>query len=446
MKNILLLHLESISNQTLRLFPDAFSSVRALMDRSVSFRNFFSSATSSLMAITDAWHGNSFELDYAAALERVTPAGLSRNLFSILGDCGCRSTVLCLNMNHAADGTRICTWPGGLEPVRGTDSPRELLSWFDGLTAEPPFAVYVWNLVSHVEQHDPESDGAASLAGRLECKYRQADRMVGDLIALLERKGLLDATVVVLMGDHGDDLWTHGLKGGFVHATEPYAAVTWVPMCIRAPHAVPAVYTAPASTIDIRNTVLGLLGRTVADRFADMGIDLFERTNRMVFSQNLLANQSGSPSPAISKAYAAMNESFLLLASRHGLELYDHRLDPTNSCNLLHFFDLDGDGGLRFVPPEGFGVPHFNVIFRRFPDHVRHISENFTALRQGLQTFVKKKNAYAAPENGFPLSRLSVFNRNAVQEFSFACSGPKRSLAARARRVVRRIGKRVLAR
>lgn len=446
MKNLLILHLESISHQTLRLFPDAFPCARALMARSVVFRNFFASATSSLMAIASVWHGNSFELDHATALDRVMPAGLSRNLFSMLSDCGYRSSVVCLNMNHPVSGTRICIWPENLEPVYGTDSPVDLVARFDSITDGQPFAVYVWNLVSHVEQHDAESDAAATLADRLESKYRQADRLVGEIVSLLENKGLLGSTVVVLMGDHGDDFWTHGLKGGFLHAIEPYATVTAVPMSIYLPGTQPYVYAEPAGTVDIRNTVMGLLDCRDDEHFPDAGINLLARKNRMVFSQNLLANQAGSPSPSISKAYAAMNEAYLLLAGRQGLEFYDHRLDPSNSCNLLHFFALGESGALSFIPPEGFGVPHFNEVFRHFPAHVRHMNDAFIALRNGLVSFVEKKNAYASAPNRFPLSFLTTFNRNGAQDFSFACAVPKRSLAARARRAVQQIGKRVLGR
>ena len=446
MKNILFLHLESISNQTLRLFPDAFPCVRALRARSVVFRNFFASATSSLMAIASVWHGNSFELDHATALDRVMPAGLCRNIFSMLSDCGYHSSVACLNMNHPAEGTRICIWPENLEPVYGTDAPADLLARLDSITGAGPFAVYVWNLVSHVEQHDAESDAAATLADRFESKYRQADWLVGEIVSLLETKGLLDNTVVVLMGDHGDDLWTHGLKGGFLHAIEPYATVTAVPMSIYLPGTQPYVYAGPAGTVDIRNTVLGLLDCRDDEPFPDAGINLLIQKNRMVFSQNLLANQAGSPSSSISKAYAAMNEDYLLLAGRQGLEFYDHRLDPSNSCNLLNFFAPGEGGALRFIPPDGFGVPHFNEIFRRFPVHVRHMNDAFIALRSGLASFVEKKNSYAEAPNRFPLSCLAAFNRSGSQDFSFACAVPKRSLTARALRAARRIGKRVLER
>lgn len=444
MKNLLILHLESISNQTLKAFPNSFPATRSLMARSLGFRNFFSSATSSLMALAAVWHGNSFELDYAPTLANVMPAGLSSNLFSVLQDRGYNCSTLCLNMNHPESGTRICIWPEELEPVWGTDSPSELISRFDAIS-DQPFAVYVWNLVTHVEQHDPQSDSMASLAQRLENKYQQADQLTGELVALLEKKDLLDNTVVILMGDHGDDFWTHGFKGGFLHAIEPYAGITSVPLSISVPHTAPTVYSVPASTIDIRNTVLALLGCTVGDSFADMGINLLDQKNSMVFSQNLLANQVATPSPSISKAYAAMNESYLLLVGKNGLEFFEHRLDPANCCNLLHFFSLGAGGELHFSAHD-FSVPHFDEIFRRHPANLRHINDNFMELRTGLCAFVQKKNTYAAEENMLPLSCLNIISRKGAEDFSFADLHTKKTFFAKAKGTLWRYGRRVLGR
>lgn len=442
MKNLIFLHLESISNHTLKAFPDAFPATRFLMARSCVFQNFFSSATSSLMALSAVWHGNSFELDYATTLDSVQPAGLSRNFFSVLQDYGYTCATLCLNMNHSEAGTRICIWPEELEPVWGTDSPTELVSRFDALS-DRPFAVYVWNLITHVEQHDPQSDDTLSLAQRLESKYQQADQLIGELVALLEKKRLRDNTVVVLMGDHGDDFWTHGFKGGFLHATEPYAGITSVPLNICVPHNAPQIYTSPASTIDVRNTLLGLLDCTEEDSFADMGINLFEQKNSMVFSQNLLANQAATPSPSISKAYAAMNESYLLLAGKNGLEFYEHRLDPANCCNLLHFFSLGAGDELQFST-DGFSNPHFDAIFQHHPANLQHINDNFMELRAGLRAFVQKKNACATEENSLPLSCLTIINRKGAEDFSFACPDTKKSFLVKAKGALQRYGKRVL--
>ena len=85
------------------------------------------------------------------------------------------------------------------------------------------------------------------------------DSQIGQLLEVLERRGLLDRTVVVVVGDHGESLgdhgeWTHGL---FV-----YQSVLHVPLMIRAP--LPALRGRRVSgltrSVDVMPTVLELLG------------------------------------------------------------------------------------------------------------------------------------------------------------------------------------------
>ena len=47
------------------------------------------------------------------------------------------------------------------------------------------------------------------------------------------RKGLLDRTRIVGYGGHCDDAWTHRLKMGMVHGTEPYTDRLCAPRAIR---------------------------------------------------------------------------------------------------------------------------------------------------------------------------------------------------------------------
>src|SRR5678815_896480 len=104
----------------------------------------------------------------------------------------------------------------------------------------------------------------------------------------LEQKGLLDDTLVVLYGDHGDDCWTHGYKGGMIHGTEPYTEIIATPFAIR----------------------------------------------------------DSSLEPGMRSDLSITDHTYTLMASSRGLEMYAHRLDPGNHFNLLHFFALDSGGQL----------------------------------------------------------------------------------------------------
>ena len=74
-KNLLILHLESITRHSLAIFGSSFPNIRRLMQEAVVFENFFSSATSTLMAITYLLHGNDLEYDTNSAFEGIKPAG-----------------------------------------------------------------------------------------------------------------------------------------------------------------------------------------------------------------------------------------------------------------------------------------------------------------------------------------------------------------------------------
>ncbi len=160
------------------------------------------------------------------------------------------------------------------------------------------------------------------------------------MLATLERKGLLDGTTFVVYGDHGDDCWTHGFKGGMVHATEPYTAITRTPLAIRDPDLAAGTTGDLASTIDLAPTCLALLGIDAPPAFPHSGINLCAGAREHVYAQNFTANQPDDAALGIAQAFAVADADYALLASSRGLELYAYRLDPGNHCNLLHFFDL----------------------------------------------------------------------------------------------------------
>jgi hypothetical protein len=78
MKNLLILHLESISRPRLAAFDGAFPNLRRVMGEALVFDNFFSSATSTLMVATYLFHGNDFQFDTATEFEGMRPEGPRR--------------------------------------------------------------------------------------------------------------------------------------------------------------------------------------------------------------------------------------------------------------------------------------------------------------------------------------------------------------------------------
>ena len=85
------------------------------------------------------------------------------------------------------------------------------------------------------------------------------DSQIGRLVAFLEERGLLDRTVIAVVGDHGESLGEHGEDA---HGFFIYEAVTRVPFLVWAPfEALRGRRVAdPVRSIDLMPTTLALLG------------------------------------------------------------------------------------------------------------------------------------------------------------------------------------------
>jgi arylsulfatase A-like enzyme len=392
-KNLLILHLESITRQSLAVFGPSFPHLRRLMQDAVVFENFFSSATSTLMAITYLLHGNDLEFDTSSEFEGIRPARNTRNLFSILRERGYDTRFISLNGFHAGGETRFPSWPEDLPPVWATNDFPTLFQRFDELTDAAPFAIYAWDLITHLEHSLSLAQFSSSLTDQVRRACGVADHAVGEMMAILERKGILDNTTIVIFGDHGDDYWTHGFKGGLVHGTEPYTQLTWTPCAIRDPSLAPATSTNLASTIDIAPTCLALLGIEESGGFGYAGLNLLTQQQEIVFSQNFTANQPDKPKIGVAKAFAATDDTYVLLASSRGLEMYAYRLDPGNHCNLLQFFDL-GEGGALSLRERPDAAAHYRAALPRNPRAVASIAARFRVLREALSARIAAKRAH----------------------------------------------------
>jgi hypothetical protein len=421
MKNLVILHLESISRQHLATFETSLPNIRRLLQQSLVFPNFFSSATSTLMVVTYLFHGNDFEFDASSNFSEMIPAKNDRNLFSVLRDRGYHANLICLNGFHNVKPTKSRAWPDDLPPVWGTNDFPALFARFDALTDEPPFAIYVWDLITHIEHSPALAPFSTGLTDQIRRACIVADDAVGEMLAALERKGLLDETTIVAYGDHGEDYWTHGFKNGMVHATEPYTDITRTPMAIRDSALTPGSDERLASTIDIAATCRSLLDVDEPALFPYAGTNLLDAERHLVFSQNFTANQPDDAARGIVKAFSVTDKTHTLLVSSHGLELYAYRLDPGNQCNLLHFFEMDPNGQLVFqVRSDVAG--HFRAGLQENPRAVASLTHEFARLRNALTARVEAKRDYivargVAPTHALDRRSLHRINRDGREAF-----------------------------
>jgi arylsulfatase A-like enzyme len=152
-------------------------------------------------------------------------------------------------------------------------------------------------------------------------------------MTFLGERGLLDRTVIVIVGDHGESLGEHGEAS---HGLFVYQSVMRIPLIIRAPSAgmQGRRVVDPVRIVDVTPTVLDLLGQTPAPA---------------TDGQTLVPLMNGAVKELQLEAYSESRYSFdrfgwsPLMALRQGRfklilaprpELYDLASDPHELINL----------------------------------------------------------------------------------------------------------------
>lgn len=155
----------------------------------------------------------------------------------------------------------------------------------------------------------------AHLLALYDGEVRYTDDTIARMLALLEREGLLDRTIVVVTADHGDEFLEHGYKG---HQKTLYQEVIHVPLILWARRGVPRgrTVTRPVSLEDVSPTLLDLAGLPA----------LPETDGRSLMS--LARGDAGATHPpVVSALYADTAASLVLAAIRDGTTkvTYEHR-------------------------------------------------------------------------------------------------------------------------
>jgi len=162
----------------------------------------------------------------------------------------------------------------------------QALKWLDeSRRPDDPFFMLLWSIDTHEPFRqpqrynvdvDPKYRGSIDGRGRpyrwirngrdlqqvidlYDGSLRYQDEKLGELIEELRTRGVLDDTLIVLFGDHGEMFFEHGIAG---HGKFPWEEMMRVPLIMRAPSALPAGMRCDevVQTIDVAPTVLDLAG------------------------------------------------------------------------------------------------------------------------------------------------------------------------------------------
>ena len=191
--------------------------------------------------------------------------------------------------------------PGNSAPDRDKEITRRFISFLDSRERGRPFFGFLFYDSTHA--YDYPSDVAApfqpvcphvehlSLASqdtvRIRNRYLNAAHFVDGLAAhaleRLEQERLLDSTIVLITGDHGEEFNDTG-HNYWGHNSNWSRYQTEVPLIMHWPGKPAAVYSHMTTHLDIAPTLLAsALGCTNALRTFTHGLDLFDPALRMPF-------------------------------------------------------------------------------------------------------------------------------------------------------------------
>jgi membrane-anchored protein YejM (alkaline phosphatase superfamily) len=184
---------------------------------------------------------------------------------------------------------RFDEWLGERETARKTGP------FFCFAFADAPHGTYAWPKEETVFRPCVDRVDFLEMAGspskeRIEAvfnSYRNAvhfdDEIAGRMIDVLERRHLLDDTIVIVTGDHGEEFFEHGYFG---HTSNFALEQTHVPLVIGGPGIAPGRETRPTCHVDLAPTLLELCGADPGSRLAwSQGENLLappERRDRVI--------------------------------------------------------------------------------------------------------------------------------------------------------------------
>lgn len=392
-KNIIFLHLESL-NHTIFNNRQWFPFTNKIYSQSLRLNNFISTATSSMMAFSDLLHGDDNTLEHNTQLEEnISIHRRCPSLFDALKKQGYTTA----GMGYPVNWANVDTIWSEVDKFNWYDTSKNMLEEMQQIVSSAePFALYLWNLSSHLCYYDDIKRGGANSLERWQRGYQSMDFMIGQIIKIIFQAKKFDNTIIVAFGDHGDDFWGHGFNGGYAHGIEPYTSLVHTPAFIYCPGMKPVDLNHMVSMVDIYNTVLTLVDSPTTPCDNNQFHALHPQ-RKVCFSRNLFSQQksqhNGSP---LKKGYAITNEYFHLMKVDNKYKMFLWKTDPANQLDILPllkynkskapYLDLDRVGRQR----AGGAHPHIMHFFS--PEMAQITSDNFNQLQEQLNLWIDSKN------------------------------------------------------
>jgi len=169
------------------------------------------------------------------------------------------------------------------------------------------------------------------LAALYDGELHRLDGLVGELVGLLEAKGLTGQTLVVFTSDHGQEFAEHG---GYTYGHSLYDEVLRVPLFVAGMGAGSAggVVETPVSLLDLAPTLLEIGGASIPAEAE--GRSLLPALQGGALAERPVYSESLYRVPVELKAMRSGGYKLIYDADRGEMEIYDLTADPGEQTNL----------------------------------------------------------------------------------------------------------------
>jgi arylsulfatase A-like enzyme len=182
-----------------------------------------------------------------------------------------------------------------------------------------------------------------------------ADRVFGEILALLKREGLFDQALIVVLSDHGEEFWEHG---GTLHQNL-FIETLHVPLLVRFPggeHGGRKIET-PVAQFDLMPTLLEYLG--IAPRRPIQAVSLLPQIlGKSVKSRQVISFDDSLE--FVRFQLGSYSYSSQRVRGAAGDWLYNHLSDPGEKRNLA---PLGGDR-LQLLRTQASWIMDKQAVFR----------------------------------------------------------------------------------
>jgi arylsulfatase A-like enzyme/Tfp pilus assembly protein PilF len=216
--------------------------------------------------------------------------------------------------------------PAGAVSRPGAETLTAALAWLDTAVERPVF-LFLHLYEPHTPYAPPQPFAEAYRSRPYDGEIAESDRLVGELVAGLRRRGLYDRALVILVSDHGEGLGDHGEDE---HGVLLYREALHVPLLVKLPQMRRAGETVatPVALTDVTSTVAAVAGIEMA-AVPDGRSLLDPAPDRRVHGESVYGQLHYGWHPLHS----------VVEGSRHfidsgALELFDLATDPAERHNL----------------------------------------------------------------------------------------------------------------